>query len=203
MLGGLEPLPTGRDPLQQGAVPEGRAVPGPSRDAPVSTWPLGIDELELAGEWLADEQNARWLDFGPGVRVVTPLMLKVMIQREQHCIWVYGPGEHTPAGLVGLANIQAVFRTAEIWYVLGRKEHARKGLTFRAACRLLEHGFADLDLHCVYAWTVDGNEASRRILERAGFRFAGRIRDRHRIGDIAHDRLWFDLLAHEYRLPTS
>lgn len=164
----------------------------------VATWPLDAEDIELAASWLSDEGNAQWLDFGPGVRTLSPAMLRMMTKRDHHRIWVYGPpGERTPAGLVGLGQIQAEFRTAEIWYVLGDKTHARKGLTYRAVRSLLDHAFGEMGLHCVYAWTVESNVPSRRVLEKAGFRAAGRIRDRHRIEGVAHDRLWFDLLANE------
>jgi RimJ/RimL family protein N-acetyltransferase len=169
----------------------------------VATWPLEAEDLELAASWLADEANAQWLDFGPGVRSLTPPMLRMMTKRDHHCIWVYGPpGDRTPAGLVGLSQIQPDFRAAEIWYVLGDKKHARKGLTYGAVCRMLEHAFGPLGLHCIHAWTVEANVPSRRVLEKAGFRAAGRIRDRHHIGDVAHDRLWFDLLASESELAN-
>ena len=197
----LEPTGARADPEADAAAPAAPERP-PARDE-VSTWPLGADELELAAGWLADERNAQWLDFGAGVHALSPAMLKMMTQRDQHRIWVYGPpGERRPAGLVGLGNIQTVFRTAEIWYVLGDKTHARRGLTYRAVYRVLECAFDDMGLHCVYAWTVESNLPSRRILEKVGFRHAGRIRDRHRIGGDAQDRLWYDLLAHEFeRLP--
>lgn len=165
----------------------------------VETWPLGAADLEIAARWLAEDRNARWLDFGAGNPALTPLALKVMTQRDQHCIWVYGPpDERTPVGLVGLGNIQRRFGTAEAWCVLGEKEYGPRDLTIRAVGQLLEHGFGELGLRCIYAWTVEINRGGRRLLERFGFRYAGKLRQSHRIDDRTYDRLWFDLLADEY-----
>lgn len=175
-------------------------APAPSRKAHVgSTWPLGSEHLELAARWLSEGRNAAWLDFGPVTETLGPLALKVMTQRDRHCIWVYGPREERrPAGLVALGNIHPRFRTAEAWFLLGEKRYGRMGLTTWAVGRLLGHGFGELGLRCIYAWTVEVNLGSRRILERLGFRFGGRLRASHRIAEQTYDRLWFDLLASEF-----
>jgi len=165
----------------------------------VATWPLGGDDVDVTARWLADERNAQWLDFGGASGVLNPVSLRVMSQRPGHCIWMYGHAEGSPAGVVALGNIQRRFRTAEAWFVLGAKEHARQDLTVRALGRLLDHGFTQLDLRCIHAWTVEINRGGRRVLERLGFRLAGRLRESHTIGDRAYDRLWFDLLAHEFK----
>jgi RimJ/RimL family protein N-acetyltransferase len=165
----------------------------------VATWPLGVDDFDVAARWLADERNAQWLDFGGASGVLNPVSLRILSQRAGHCVWMYGPAVGSPAGLVALGNIQRRFRTAEAWFVLGAKEHARQDLTVTALGRLLEHGFTQLDLRCVHAWTVEINRGGRRVLERLGFRLAGRLRESHAIGDRAYDRLWFDLLAHEFK----
>ena len=90
-------------------------------------------------------------------------------------------------------------RNAEAWCVLGDKSYGPQGLTLRAAKKLLEYGFGELGLHCIYAWTVEINRGGRRLLELMGFRFAGRLRESHHIDGRTYDRLWFDLLAHEFR----
>lgn len=174
------------------------ALPATEREA-VETWPLDGRDFEIAARWLSEDRNARWLDFGAGTPALTPVALKLLTRRNQHCIWVYGPpGERTPVGLVGLGNIQRRFGTAEAWVVLGEKEYGPRDLTTRAVARLLEHGFDELGLRCIYAWTVEINRGGRRLLERFGFRFAGKLRESHRIGNRTYDRLWFDLLADEY-----
>ena len=185
-----------------------RSVTLNTRTAPVAkdrvaTWPLGREDFDLAARWLADERNARWLDFGGASGVLSPVSLQIMSQKGRHCVWVYGPSEGMAAGVVALGNIHRRFRTAEAWFVLGAKEHAGQNLTVAALVRLLEYGFTHLDLRCVHAWTVEINRGGRRVLERSGFRLGGRLRESHSIGDRAYDRLWFDLLAHEFKGSRS
>lgn len=175
------------------------AATAPVAGRRVATWPLGKEDFDVAARWLADERNAEWLDFGSASGVLNPVSLRILSQRGQHHVWVYGPAEGSPAGLVALGNIQRRFRTAEAWFVLGAKEHARQDLTVDALGRLLEHGFDRLDLRCVHAWTVEINRGGRRVLERLGFRLAGRLRESHTMRGRAYDRLWFDLLAHEFK----
>jgi RimJ/RimL family protein N-acetyltransferase len=173
-------------------------TPSLSREE-VATWPLGREDFDLTARWLADERNAQWLDFGGASGVLTPVSLQIMSQKGRHCVWVYGPAEGSAAGVVALGNIQRRFRTAEAWFVLGAKEHARQDLTVGALARLLEYGFAHLDLRCVHAWTVEVNRGGRRVLERLVFRLAGRLRESHTMDGRPYDRLWFDLLAHEFK----
>jgi hypothetical protein len=71
--------------------------------------------LELAAVWLAQEENYRWLDFGGGRQIVTPALLRVMTQRETHCLRIYtaGPGDD-PVGIVGLNDVNRHAGTATL-----------------------------------------------------------------------------------------
>jgi RimJ/RimL family protein N-acetyltransferase len=157
-------------------------------------------DVETAAGWLADPRNVQWLDFGAAVDVPTALTLKLWSQRKSHSIWVFGPAEPwTPVGLVGLGNIHPRYRTAEAWCVLGDKRFGTRDLTAPASAQVIGHGFAELGLRSIYAWTVEVNRGGRRLLERLGFRFIGRQRSSHTIDGGTYDRLWFDLLPQEFR----
>lgn len=161
---------------------------------------LRPEEYELVGGWLREERNAKWLDFGGGRRSVDAVGLRVMCQRDLHCLRVYTPAtEDRPVGIVGLSNVDRSSRTAEAWCVLGDKRLGPKDLTIRALARLLRHGFDELGLESIFAWTVETNRGGRRILGRLPFRLIGRRRRCHEIGGKLYDRLLFDLLADEFR----
>ncbi|HZH80322.1 MAG TPA: hypothetical protein VFD68_03390, partial [Gemmatimonadales bacterium] len=49
------------------------------------------ERIELAAGWLNREENYKWLDFGNGVQSLTPVMLKVMTQRDLHVLRLYTP----------------------------------------------------------------------------------------------------------------
>jgi RimJ/RimL family protein N-acetyltransferase len=162
--------------------------------------PIEPDEFELVAGWLADERNSVWMDFGAGRRSVGALGLKAMCQRDLHCLRVFLSDEDDrPVGLVALSNVDHGFRTAEVWCVLGRKSAGPQDLTVRAVAALLEHGFMAMDLQAIFAWTVEGNRGSRRLLDRLGFTQVGRRRRCHVIEGELRDRLLFDLLAEEFQ----
>ena len=166
--------------------------------------PIEPDEFELVAGWLADERNSVWMDFGAGRYSVGALALKAMSRRDLHCLRVFLPDESDrPVGLVGLSNVDHAFRTAEVWFVLGEKSYGSQGLTGRAVAALLEHGFMMLELQAIFAWMVEGNRGSRRLLEKLGFTQVGRRRRCHAIEGELRDRLLFDLLAEEFQGSTE
>lgn len=162
--------------------------------------PLQSSNINLVSEWLSRSENYQWLDFGNGIQMLSPPLLKLMSQSEKHCLRLYALSEEQcPVGLVGLSNIDKHFKTALLWYVLGDKKVADRGHTTVAVSRLLGIGFNELGLRSISAWAVEGNYPSIRVLEKNGFRYIGKQRTCHLIEEIPRDRLLFDLVSEEYR----
>jgi len=162
--------------------------------------PLATPEiLELVAGWLAQKENYQWLDFGNGRQVVTPALLKIMVQRDTHFLRAYTwDRDDRPIGIVGLNSVDRVSKTATLWAVAGEKSFSSRGYVSLASSKLLTLAFRDLGLHVVNTWIVDRNP-SVRSLERLNFRFVGRQRQCHYIDGRPYDRLLFDLLATEHR----
>jgi RimJ/RimL family protein N-acetyltransferase len=155
--------------------------------------------LDLAAGWLAQKENYQWLDFGGGRQIVTPQLLKVMVQRDTHFLRAYtSDRDDVPIGIVGLNSVDRVFKTATFWGVSGEKSFCNRGYSTIASSKLMSLAFGELGLHSVNTWTVEGNP-SLRTIERLGFRFVGRQRRCHCIDGQLFDRLLFDLLASEHR----
>jgi amino acid adenylation domain-containing protein len=158
------------------------------------------DLIDLVAGWLAAPENAKWLDFGTGTRVLTPVALRVMTQRNIHLLRGFmRDGDERPIGVVALGSVDRAARTATVWFVRGDKRTAGDGATTRAVSRLLSLGFGELGLEAVSAWAVETNVPSIRLLERLNFRYVGRLRRCHYIDGRPLDRLLFDLLASEHR----
>jgi RimJ/RimL family protein N-acetyltransferase len=109
------------------------------------------------------------------------------------------------AGLIGLDGVQrgrpgVRFDRAEIGYWLGREFRGR-GLMTEAARAVLETGFGRLALHKVTSHAFVENTSSLRVLEKLGFTVVGRKREDVKKGDVWHDQLALELLAHE--LPAA
>lgn len=156
-------------------------------------------DFELAAGWLQQKENHQWLDFGNGRQQITPTLLRIMAQRDNHFIRLYAlPGDERPVGIVALNNVDRHMRTATLWVVAGEKTFRHRGWAQIAASRLLTLAFRELGLHSVNTWTVEHNP-SQRSAERLGFRLVGRLRQCHFIDGRPYDRLLFDLLASEHR----
>lgn len=159
--------------------------------------PLDTPErLELAAEWLSREENHQWLDFGRGI---TPVLLKLMAQRDSHFLRLYTAGrDDRPVGILGLNYVNRTFGTATLWAVAGDKSFRRRGHVSFATSRFVSLAFRELGLRAINTWAVECNP-SLRAIRRVGFRYVGRLRQSHVIGGRRCDRLLFDLLASEHR----
>lgn len=82
-------------------------------------------------------------------------------------------GEHV--GTLDLRDISELHRCCEVGYLIGT-EHWGRGIgtaAVREACRT---AFDELGLERITYWVVEGNDASRRVAEKAGFAYEGRAR---------------------------
>jgi len=66
-------------------------------------------------------------------------------------------------------------RSAEIGYWLGESVWGR-GIATEALMAVTDHAFANHDLCRLFAHVFDWNQASARVLEKAGYAFEGRMR---------------------------
>jgi RimJ/RimL family protein N-acetyltransferase len=99
--------------------------------------------------------------------------------------------------VVGNGNLavhSAVHRRAEIGYLL-HPDWWGQGLATEAARLLIGFGFGTLDLHRIEATTGPENRASARVLEKAGMRYEGRLRENVFVRGKWRDSLSYAVLA--------
>lgn len=70
----------------------------------------------------------------------------------------------------------------------------RQGIATEAVLAMLAFCFGELGLHHVQAFTHPGNTASRKLVEKLGFRQEGVLRDNLRVGDEWRDDVLYALL---------
>ena len=83
-------------------------------------------------------------------------------------------------GTCGFTSFNCPADSAEIGYVLN-PDYQGKGLATEAVRRVLEFGFNELQLHRIEAHFIQGNDASRRLMERVGMQFEGFARESMKI----------------------
>ena len=134
----------------------------------------------LTGEWRNGEPNAR--------------LIAAAVRNHRNRFFLMRH-EGTAAGLVALSNIEEFDKTAMIWYALGRQDLGGRGVSTEAVKQLARLVFTEMELASLYAWVMDVNVASRRVLQKAGFKEAGRLRDASSYEGRQVDRLYFDRIA--------
>ncbi len=104
--------------------------------------------------------------------------------------------------LVGAANLSEIVRGGFWNAFLGyhcASAHAGQGLMKEALWLALDHGFSEIGLHRVEANIQPGNEASRRLVQRLGFRLEGFSPRYLKIGGRWRDHERWALLAEEWK----
>ena len=83
-------------------------------------------------------------------------------------------------------------------YVLNRK-FWNKGYMMEVVKRVIHFGFSELGLHRIYATLAPENVASARVLEKAGMRREGHLREHRYIKGEWRDSLLYAILESDRR----
>ena len=101
--------------------------------------------------------------------------------------------EGTLVGAIGLVRNRR-FESAEAGYWIG-VPYWNRGYATEALEALLAHAFSTLGLHRVHAHHMDGNPASGRVMEKAGMRREGVLREAAKKGERFLDLAVYGILC--------
>lgn len=102
-------------------------------------------------------------------------LLAAVTRQDQRTVFAIATQAEVIGG-IGLEFRDDVHRfTAELGYWLGEPFWGR-GVMTEAVRRFTKWAFENLEVHRIYASIFDGNDASVRVLEKAGFQREGRLR---------------------------
>ena len=99
-------------------------------------------------------------------------------------------------GAIRFNRFEKKWRNGEIGYEL-HPNHWGRGLMTEAVGAVVACGHEHFRLNRIEAWTLPGNGASDRVLEKCGFRFEGVLRQRAWFKGSFHDFRMFGRLAGE------
>jgi [ribosomal protein S5]-alanine N-acetyltransferase len=125
-----------------------------------------------------------------------------LYQRDQdlgsgHAFFVFRRADDVLLGGVTLRNVlRGVAQTGTLGYWVG-EAHARRGYTLEAVNAVTRFAFGRLGLHRLEAACCPENDASRRLLIKAGFELEGRARGYLKIDGRWRDHLLFGLVRAE------
>jgi RimJ/RimL family protein N-acetyltransferase len=85
---------------------------------------------------------------------------------------IYSSGVEEPAGWISLRIGERASTSGEVGYSVVREQRGR-GIATEAVSAMLEEGFDRLQLRAMRAYCMPDNAASRRVLEKVGFKQEG------------------------------
>jgi [ribosomal protein S5]-alanine N-acetyltransferase len=119
-------------------------------------------------------------------------------ERGDSLVWILAMAEDdSPVGMACLWHLDTASRCAEIGYELDRSTWGH-GLATEALRAVLHFAFQTMGLNRLEACPLGGNEISRKLLLKLGFRLEGTLRQRVLVRDRFEDQLYFGLLRSEW-----
>jgi ribosomal-protein-alanine N-acetyltransferase len=168
----------------------------------VTVRPATADDCEVLAGWLSEVRINRWLGSQWRDGNVDPRRVAFAINNKGNHFFVASSGNE-PHGLVALSDLDRGDGVGMIWYLLGDQPLGGRGIMTRAVEQVVDRAFTELGLQSLYAWIHPANAASLRVLEKAGFRPAGRLRNAAVIDGARVDRVLFDLTLADWRARSQ
>jgi RimJ/RimL family protein N-acetyltransferase len=154
------------------------------------------EHFALVAAWLSKADINRWLTAEWRNRVVSTTGLAIALRNPRNRLFLVRVNGQA-CGLTALADIEVADATAMIWYFLGDSALSRRGIASDAVKQVVRKSFQELKLQSLYAWVMEDNVASAKLLRKVGFREVGRIRQAASSNGRQVDRLYFDIVAGE------
>jgi [ribosomal protein S5]-alanine N-acetyltransferase len=120
--------------------------------------------------------------------------------KEKGCAWII-EDRHSGHSL-GAIRFNSIHKQGK-WAELGYELHPTvwgQGLMTEAVNAVVKCGFDHFSLNRIEAWTLPGNSASDRVLEKAGFSYEGTLRQKAWFKGAFHDFRMFSRLADEHHI---
>jgi RimJ/RimL family protein N-acetyltransferase len=147
---------------------------------------LRADDLQLYTSWFSDPAVTRYLtrDSPPSLKEEEEWFERVS-RSEKEVVWgLYVEGQ--PIGSTGIHNIDWRSRRANTGTLIAERALWGKGIGGESMRLRSRYAFEELGLEKLVTQVFEGNTASRRALERAGYETVG-IHRRH---DFRHGQWW-------------
>lgn len=159
------------------------------------------DVLELFEVYRIPEMM-RYVSFSPhkdtqDTRDFIAWMAKVFDAKESVRWGIQLKSNNLLIGTAGLHFWKRNIRCAEVGYHVGR-DYWGSGYATEALRAMLAFGFDHMDLNRIEGQHAAGNDASGRVMEKAGFQREGTWRQRVLKDGALLDTVWFSLLREEY-----
>ena len=166
----------------------------------VTLRPARDEDAERFVAWFADMEVTRYL----GHRMAAALYqeqeyLKKIGESQKDVFWMID-AEGKTIGATGIHNIDWLAAHAITGIIIGEKDCWGKGYATETMALRTRYAFRELNLHKVMTEVNAENSASRRALEKNGYRTVGVHREHDFIRGHWHDRWLGEVLRSEWEL---
>ena len=156
--------------------------------------PLRLDYAPTYIRWLADPAVTRYMltRHPPSLKKEEEWIEQAATSPESVVWAMIRATDGELIGSIGLHKIVRHDRQGELGYTIGERDQWGKGYGTESIKLATAYAFLELDLHKVWAALMVPNEASRRALEKNGYRQCGLYRE-----DRYAEGRWHDLWVGE------
>lgn len=142
------------------------------------------DAAQMFNNWSSDEQVARYMRWGAHKDINdTKTVLIKRIEKYNDIktyLWAITLKEtNEPIGSIGLICSNEYDMCAKVAYCLGRS-YWGKGIAAEALREVIRFGFLKVNLNRIEAYHSINNYASGKVMQKAGMKFEGRLRQKYR-----------------------
>ena len=163
--------------------------------------PFRIDDVDAIHECYGDAVAMRFWDRpANATRDETERAVRWAMGSAPAAWRVWAVADSATDGCVGMVNYHNAsqqHRSAEIGYII-RRDRQGQGVGREAVSALIGHCIGTMGLHRLQALIHPENAASRRLVERLGFRAEGVLRDAQLVSGTRRDAVLYGLLAPEW-----
>lgn len=159
------------------------------------------DNMESYSQWLNNQDTTLFMwsgNFPETIEGLREYVDNFNKSKQGFLLGIFLKSSSAHIGNTAVNKIDWKNRSAEIGIVMGDKESRGKGYATQALKLVVEHAFMKLNLRRLFAEIVDGNEASKRIFTRVGFKLEGTYREHFYLNGEYCDCHLYGLLKKEY-----
>ena len=152
--------------------------------------------------WLADPEVNKFLETRWSEQSLDSIRGFVRSMLESPNSYLFAIVDRREARHVGNVKVGPVIAPhafADVSYFIGDRGSWGRGYATEAVRLATKFGFERVNLHRLQAGLYETNTGSRRVLERAGYTYEGRLAKQLRGADGWEDHLWFGALRENWK----
>ncbi len=166
---------------------------------------IEIEDLELIREMINDPEIENMTGGGglPVSKYQQENWFKSLENRKNEVRLMIDTESNGTIGMVMLTDIDYKNSTAQFHSKIATSKNIRgKGYGTKATNALVEYGFDQLNLNCIYSHIIEYNIASQRVKEKCGFKKDGVLRNRVYKNGKYHNIVVWSILKSEKRIKV-